>query len=347
MPVLEWHEVKNLSTPTPEIEDIGCWSVWQAVQVRESSPRLNNAINLQGLGEQALTEQVVKLIYFLQDISFTAGPKSLQKFPGNPHDPHAHFWSIASLFYSPGREESLITPQPSEVHGAVLPPDEHLACVDYLYYVCAHTVSHVNPPSIILFSPERRQSFEYEHDLSPAWRFVVKNFRWANRLQAIADSYLRRILNVPEHEPIPPVSTTLYNSQMLSQLIPNSSSILPSMPVGRMILPCTATVSLRRIASPQLPFTSAASEKFRKKHASDWVLSHSTLSCSATRKIPRGGIRFVRWAGTRPTTLRKIRSTNMVDGDAHPLFTISVICFNKCAGIPSSSMLSSSPLESA
>ena len=51
MPVLEWHEVKNLSTPTPEIEDIGCWSVWQAVQVRESGPRLNNALRGQGLGE--------------------------------------------------------------------------------------------------------------------------------------------------------------------------------------------------------------------------------------------------------------------------------------------------------
>ncbi|KAF8506766.1 hypothetical protein F5888DRAFT_1896221 [Russula emetica] len=169
MRVLEWHEVKNLSTPAPEIEDIGCWSVWQAVQVREPTPRNTNALALQGL-----------------DISFTAGPKSLQKFPGNPHDPSAHFWSIASLFYSPGREESLIPPQASEVHGAVLPPDEHLACVDYLYYVCAHT------------------SFEYEHDLSPAWRFVAKNFRWTNRLQAIADGYLRRIFNVSEHEPIPP-----------------------------------------------------------------------------------------------------------------------------------------------
>jgi hypothetical protein len=50
MPVLEWHEVKNLSTP--EVEDIGCWSVWQAVQVRESGPRITNALALQGLGEQ-------------------------------------------------------------------------------------------------------------------------------------------------------------------------------------------------------------------------------------------------------------------------------------------------------
>lgn len=48
VPVLEWREVKNSSSQ--EIEDIGCWSVWQAVQARESEPRLNNALPLQGLG---------------------------------------------------------------------------------------------------------------------------------------------------------------------------------------------------------------------------------------------------------------------------------------------------------
>ncbi len=43
---------------------------------------------------------------------------------------------------------NLVPPQPSEVHGAVLPPDEHLACFDFLYYVCAHTVSYMAlPPS--------------------------------------------------------------------------------------------------------------------------------------------------------------------------------------------------------
>src|SRR5258708_26577231 len=146
MPVLEWHEVKNLSAP--EIEDIGCWSVWQAVQVRESTPRGTNALYRQGLGEQMdVSEQSLGTDLPLQDISFTAGPKWLQKFPGNPHDPHAHFWSIASLLYSPGREENLVAPQPSGEHGALLPPDEHLACVDYLYYVCAHIVSFGAPPS--------------------------------------------------------------------------------------------------------------------------------------------------------------------------------------------------------
>ena len=57
IPVLEWNEVKNLSTP--EVEDIGCWSVWEAVQARESGPRITNALPLQGLGEQ--THVCVKL----------------------------------------------------------------------------------------------------------------------------------------------------------------------------------------------------------------------------------------------------------------------------------------------
>jgi hypothetical protein len=50
------------------------------------------------------------------------------------------------------------------------------------------------------------QSFEYWTDISPAWRFVAKHFRWSNQLQTLADGYMRRIFNVPDNEPIPPVS---------------------------------------------------------------------------------------------------------------------------------------------
>ena len=50
-PVLEWHEVKNSSST--EVEDIGCWSIWQAVQTREPEPRNGNALTLQGLGAYA------------------------------------------------------------------------------------------------------------------------------------------------------------------------------------------------------------------------------------------------------------------------------------------------------
>ena len=48
IPVLEWTDVKDPTSQ--EIEDIGCWSVWQAVQNRESGPRLNTALQEEGLG---------------------------------------------------------------------------------------------------------------------------------------------------------------------------------------------------------------------------------------------------------------------------------------------------------
>lgn len=118
------------------------------------------------------------------------------------------------------------------------------------------------------------------------------------------------------------------------------------MPVEPLISWCTAMMYLKRIAFPQSPRTSAASEKSRKKHGSGWASTHSTLSCSAMSKILRGGTRFVRWAGTRPTTLQTRRSSDMVDGNAYIVFSIAVTCFNKCAGIPFSSMLSFSPPES-
>jgi hypothetical protein len=76
MPVLEWHEVKNLSAQAPEVEDIGCWSVWQAVQVRESTPRITNALALQGLGEQMhVIEHVVKLIYLCKTYHGPLAPR--------------------------------------------------------------------------------------------------------------------------------------------------------------------------------------------------------------------------------------------------------------------------------
>jgi hypothetical protein len=57
IPVLQWSEVKNSSSQ--EVEDIGCWSVWQAVKGRETEPRYTNALPLQGLGEHMSTYELL------------------------------------------------------------------------------------------------------------------------------------------------------------------------------------------------------------------------------------------------------------------------------------------------
>jgi len=48
MPVLEWRDVKDPNSK--EVEDLGCWGVWQAVQNREDRPRITSALEHYGLG---------------------------------------------------------------------------------------------------------------------------------------------------------------------------------------------------------------------------------------------------------------------------------------------------------
>ena len=81
IPVLEWNEVKNLSTP--EVEDIGCWSVWEAVQARESGPRITNALPLHGLGEQThVCVKFGKLIYHRKIYPLLLAPPRFKSFLG-------------------------------------------------------------------------------------------------------------------------------------------------------------------------------------------------------------------------------------------------------------------------
>jgi hypothetical protein len=37
IPVLEWHQVKDVDSEN--LDDLGCWSVWEAVQHDEQTPR--------------------------------------------------------------------------------------------------------------------------------------------------------------------------------------------------------------------------------------------------------------------------------------------------------------------
>jgi hypothetical protein len=49
------------------------------------------------------------------------------------------------------------------------------------------------------------QPFEFDYDYSPSWRFVARYMRWTRQLEIIADSYVRKTIGVPNHEPTPSV----------------------------------------------------------------------------------------------------------------------------------------------
>ncbi len=61
--------------------------------------------------------------------------------PNYEHDKGASFWSLARLAYPEDREQNLGDVHASPLHHALLNPDEHLLCYDYLYYVGGSLVS--------------------------------------------------------------------------------------------------------------------------------------------------------------------------------------------------------------
>ncbi|CCL99964.1 uncharacterized protein FIBRA_01989 [Fibroporia radiculosa] len=128
------------------------------------------------------------------DISYTRAPGWVKLIPGFQHDSSSSFWSIARLAFPDTRSAVLADAgahptRPSEQKGSILSPDEQLLCYDYLYYVCG------------------QQPDEIDHDYSPAWRFVLRHFKFTRHLEELADGYLRRTLNVPEGDSIPPYIT--------------------------------------------------------------------------------------------------------------------------------------------
>ncbi|KAJ7065244.1 hypothetical protein C8F01DRAFT_736409 [Mycena amicta] len=165
--ILEWHQVKD---PASEVVDsFGCWSVWKGVQSFNNEPHFTSAT------------MRLKL-----DVSYTAAPRWIKLEPGNDGDPHAAFWALASLAFQETRAENLQTPALSPIHQLALPPDEHMLCYDYLYYVGASN------------------TYEWEADYSPAWRFVGRHMHWAPDLVKISERYIRHALVVAPYEPTPP-----------------------------------------------------------------------------------------------------------------------------------------------
>ncbi|KAJ7146252.1 hypothetical protein C8R44DRAFT_756982 [Mycena epipterygia] len=161
-PVLEWREVKMSDSPI--VDDIGCWNVWGSVQDMDKFPR------------RGVVPAKLNL-----DISYTKTPPWIKL-----SDTTASFWSLAALSFPEAHAANLVAPLPSSQHHLSLPPDEHLLCYDFLYYVAA------------------LQPYEIGLDYSPAWRYVGQHMRWTATLEQLADEYVRQALGVVANDPTPP-----------------------------------------------------------------------------------------------------------------------------------------------
>ncbi|KAF7317860.1 hypothetical protein MKEN_00873900 [Mycena kentingensis (nom. inval.)] len=167
MRILEWHQVKD---PKSEVVDtMGCWSVWKAVQTFNTEPHFTSATTR------------LKL-----DVSYTTAPRFIKVLPEHDSDPHASFWSLASLAFPETRAANLQPPTLSPIHQVALPPDEQMLCFDYLYYVGASN------------------TYEWEADYSPAWRFAGQYMHWTEKLINLAERYVREALVVAPYTPDTP-----------------------------------------------------------------------------------------------------------------------------------------------
>ncbi|KAJ7786565.1 hypothetical protein B0H16DRAFT_1755951 [Mycena metata] len=166
-PLLEWLDVKT-SNSSAQMDEIGCWNVWESIQYFDPAPR------------QSFAPWFLKL-----DISYTKTPSWIKMKPNFEHDRFSSFWALATLAFPRGRNANLVPPVPTK-NNASLAPDEHMLCYDFLYYLAAH------------------QSDEIEKDYSPAWREVGQHLHWTASLERLANDYIRRTLHVRHHEPIPP-----------------------------------------------------------------------------------------------------------------------------------------------
>ncbi|TFK90807.1 hypothetical protein K466DRAFT_583411 [Polyporus arcularius HHB13444] len=167
IPIVEWDEVKDPESDV--LDDLGCWNIWEAVQLNEHHPRYS------------AVPDWLKL-----DLSYTKAPGWVKQIPDYPHDLCSTFPSLTRLGFPQERAKNLGNSIPSPQHNVSLDPDDHLLCFDYLYYACS------------------QQSYEYDYDYAPQWRKVLRYFRWTRRIDMMAALYVKQIFGLELEAELPP-----------------------------------------------------------------------------------------------------------------------------------------------
>ncbi|KAG2083832.1 uncharacterized protein F5147DRAFT_799170 [Suillus discolor] len=170
------NEVKDPESQV--LDDLGYgWTVWETVQqhLEIPEPRQSPSLNLLKL--------VIKRLA-ITDVMWTRTSAWVKLISPS-------LFVSCITWVSRGSFENLdlsSTDYPSLQHQVSLPPDDHVLCFDFLYYISAH------------------HTWEWELDYSPAWRFVGQHMRWTASMEKIADAHTRRAMNVPATETTPPAS---------------------------------------------------------------------------------------------------------------------------------------------
>ena len=175
-PLVEWYEVKALTSIQPpadaEREQLGCWST------RHEEPKPGRV------------ESMANNLRL--DVAYTRMAGEARTHMDNPEDPFLDLNHMVPYIFPnepifPVKSFPLMEESPL---GHRLPPDEKMACFDYLYYTTSS-----------------RETFEWRFAWSPVWRFVAKHLHFTDHITDLAKTYLAKAFDTAENN-IPPVGSS-------------------------------------------------------------------------------------------------------------------------------------------
>lgn len=129
-----------------------------------------------------------------------------------PHEPHVNLNKLATLSHHDVYLEVTRDHKPVSYPSwpNIYPPDEHVMCIDFLYWASILKPFEWETRYIMVVLPAPTIMLTFDtSSYSPGWK-IAKHLRWTPKLTSIAQEYLMRLFKVPYKEDVPPVSLFFY-----------------------------------------------------------------------------------------------------------------------------------------
>jgi len=244
-PLLEWRDLKTLPSeetikpgPPDEREQLGCWSTRsEKVTVPNRADAVVHHLRL--------------------DPSYTRIPSEARH---KPHD-HTENWVdfhriIPYIFPKRPYHPHDFPIMEASFLGKRISPEDHISCFDIMYYATSSF-----------------ETFEWQHQWSPAWRHVGRYMHFSDEVVDVTNGYLARAMEV-RGDSIPPVGSLFrdFRYRLVTLIFFCSSSPFMSGEV----------TSRRRVKKRESPSTNVypLSKSSRRR----WIKSANNSSTTRTAK---------------------------------------------------------------
>ncbi|KAJ7170932.1 hypothetical protein C8R43DRAFT_71801 [Mycena crocata] len=168
-PIVEWRDVKDPSAK--RVDSVGCWSSWALARKQHDG------------GDQPRTLKSAPVFHL--DLGFTRVPRwTLLR----DTDQTTNIFRLSQLGTNAGYRDAIQgnVSFKSTIKEQWMLPDQHLFCIDHLFYTSITT-----------------DYDSYDSAYAPSWKEVGQYMRWRPDVVDLAKSFLREAFNVKPGETIP------------------------------------------------------------------------------------------------------------------------------------------------